>query len=258
MNLRARQLIATYVDFCSWEVACFHSNVANTKVLFIHLWWKIGGGSVTSLVGIFLKNRSVRKFETRWKIKFSFFTTELSKQYIFIDWNRIFNDPHEWSKEKYIDTISRSSNITLFRRVDLTKKKKRSSNEISSMRNAVHVKSWLTYIHGAREIVDDAWRQRASAGSSQAPPIPLHLAASCHYGGLHPRPCSPPLLLCILAPRQPFRYRHCHLLSTGACAQLCTAMPAIRYDHGSMEHGIRIGSVLDRLEGRRDSSPTRL
>lgn len=102
------------------------------------------------------------------------------------------------------------------------------------MRNAVHVKSWLTYIHGAREIVDDAWRQRASAGSSQAP-IPLHLAASCHYGGLH-RPCSPPLL-CILAPRQPFRYRHCHLLSTGACAQLCTTIRS-RID------GIRGGSVL--------------
>lgn len=109
------------------------------------------------------------------------------------------------------------------------------------MRNAVHVKSWLTYIHGAREIVDDAWRQRASAGSSQAP-IPLHLAASCHYGGLH-RPCSPPLL-CILAPRQPFRYRHCHLLSTSACAQPCTVIPTMRYDHESMEHGIRRGSVL--------------
>lgn len=29
------------------------------------------------------------------------------------------------------------------------------------MKNAVHVKSWLTYIDRAREIVDDAWRQRA-------------------------------------------------------------------------------------------------
>lgn len=112
------------------------------------------------------------------------------------------------------------------------------------MRNAVHVKSWLTYIHGAREIVDDAWRQRASAGSSQAP-IPLHLAASCHYGGLH-RPCSPPLL-CILAPRQPFRYRHCHLLSTGACAQLCTTI--LRYDHESMEF------EEDRFLYSRDSFP---
>lgn len=94
MNLRARQLIATYVDFYSWEVACFHSPIPKYSLHTLILWWKIGGGSVTNLVGIFLKNRSVRKFETRWKIKFSFFTTELSKQYIFIDWNRIFNDPH--------------------------------------------------------------------------------------------------------------------------------------------------------------------